>query len=89
MTWDAPSPTITTEFYNFGTGRFGHPEQDRALTLREGAILQSFPRHYKFVPAGRDVDFLNVGRLIGNAVPPRLGEVLGRSIRRHVSLQAA
>ena len=48
MSWDEPSPTITTQFYNFGTGRFGHPEQDRALTIREAAILQTFPKDYKF-----------------------------------------
>ncbi|MDA0893131.1 MAG: DNA cytosine methyltransferase, partial [Proteobacteria bacterium] len=40
MTWDDPSPTITTQYYGFGNGRFGHPEQDRGLSLREGAILQ-------------------------------------------------
>ncbi len=43
MEWDKPSPTITTQFYGFGNGRFGHPEQDRGISLREGAILQSFP----------------------------------------------
>ena len=43
MEWDKPAPTITTQFYNFGTGRFGHPKQDRALSLREGALLQTFP----------------------------------------------
>lgn len=39
MEWDKPSPTITTQFYGYGNGRFGHPEQDRAISLREGAIL--------------------------------------------------
>jgi PAS domain S-box-containing protein len=48
MSWKEPSPTITTQFYNFGTGRFGHPEQDRALTIREAALLQTFPQKYKF-----------------------------------------
>jgi hypothetical protein len=43
MSWDAPSPTITTQFFGFGNGRFGHPEQDRALSLREGALLQGLP----------------------------------------------
>ena len=43
MEWNKPSPTITTQFFGFGNGRFGHPEQHRALSLREGAILQSFP----------------------------------------------
>ena len=49
MEWDQPSPTITTQFFGFGNGRFGHPEQDRAISLREGAILQSFPTDYQFV----------------------------------------
>lgn len=41
---DAIGPTMTTQFYCYGTGRYGHPEQDRALTLREGALLQTFPQ---------------------------------------------
>jgi len=50
MKFDEPSPTITTQFFGFGNGRFGHPEQDRGLSLREGAILQSFPPDYQFLP---------------------------------------
>ena len=73
MSWDEPAPTITTQFYGFGNGRFGHPAQDRAITLREGAILQSFPSDFKFVPAGERVNFRLIGRLIGNAVPRLLG----------------
>jgi DNA (cytosine-5)-methyltransferase 1 len=80
MSWDAPSPTITTQFFNFGTGRFGHPEQDRAISLREGALLQSFPSGYEFVAPGRPVHQLTVGRMIGNAVPPRLGRVIGNAL---------
>lgn len=84
MSWDEPSPTITTQFFNFGAGRFGHPEQDRPITLREGAVLQSFPRKYRFVRSASDIDFSNVGRLIGNAVPPKLGERIGRILVHHV-----
>lgn len=80
MSWDAPAPTITTQFYCYGTGRFGHPEQDRALTLREGAILQSFPADYVFSRDGERVNRKAVARHIGNAVPPKLGEAVGRSI---------
>lgn len=87
MEWDEPAPTITTLAYNFGAGRFGHPVQNRALTLRESAILQSFPRKYRFVPPKEDVTFLKVGRLIGNAVPVKLAAAIGRSISRHVKLQ--
>lgn len=78
MRGDAPSPTITTQAYNFGTGRFGHPEQDRSLTLREAAMLQGFPRDYAFVPAGERPSMQAVGRLIGNAVPPAFGAAVGR-----------
>jgi DNA (cytosine-5)-methyltransferase 1 len=84
MEWDKPAPTITTQCFNFGTGRFGHPEQDRAITLREAAILQSFPRDYKFVPPESEVHFASVGRMIGNAVPPRLGSVVGRTLIDHL-----
>ncbi|WP_114472636.1 DNA cytosine methyltransferase [Pseudorhodoferax soli] len=84
MDWDFPSPTITTQFYGFGSGRFGHPEQDRALSLREGAILQTFPRGYQFVKAGERIHMTTVGRLIGNAVPVRLGQVIGESLMAHV-----
>lgn len=85
MTWDDPAPTLTTQFFGFGNGRFGHPEQNRAISLREGAILQSFPKRYKFVRPGEQVCQKSIGRLIGNAVPVRLGEVIGASLLAHVS----
>lgn len=84
MDWDSPAPTITTQFYGFGSGRFGHPQQNRALSLREGAILQTFPPKYQFVKAGERVHMTTVGRLIGNAVPVRLGQVIGESLQSHV-----
>lgn len=87
MSWDEPSPTITTLAYNFGTGRFGHPEQDRPISLREAAILQGFPADYRFVPPDSPVHFTNVGRLIGNAVPPALGAMAGDLIRKHATKQ--
>lgn len=85
MAWDKPAPTMTTQCYGFGNGRFGHPEQDRAISLREAAILQSFPRAYAFVPPGGDVSFTALGRLIGNAVPVDLGRAIARSINSHVA----
>lgn len=85
MSWDRPAPTMTTQFYGFGNGRFGHPDQDRAITLREGALLQSFPADFKFAPKGSRVNFREMGRLIGNAVPPALGEAIGRAVLDHVS----
>ncbi|MEV4494554.1 MULTISPECIES: DNA cytosine methyltransferase [Micromonospora] len=84
MTWDEPSPTITTLSYNYGAGRFGHPEQDRAISLREAAILQSFPRGYEFVAPEDPVQFAPLGRLIGNAVPPKLAQAVGEAIVQHV-----
>lgn len=84
MEWDKVSPTITTEFYGFGSGRFGHPEQDRGLSLREGAILQSFPRSYRFVESEAEFAFKKIGRMIGNAVPVRLGAAIGTTITRHL-----
>ena len=84
MKWDRPSPTITTQFYGFGNGRFGHPEQDRALSLREGAILQTFPRDYAFAPPGGPIQFKNVGRMIGNAVPVGLARAIARAIKDHL-----
>jgi DNA (cytosine-5)-methyltransferase 1 len=84
MTWTSPSPTITTQFFGFGNGRFGHPEQDRALSLREGALLQGFPEDYEFVEPGKPIQMKNVGRLIGNAVPVRLAAAIARSVKQHV-----
>jgi DNA (cytosine-5)-methyltransferase 1 len=84
MSWNKPSPTITTQFFSFGTGRFGHPEQNRALSIREGAILQTFPKKYKFLPSNSPVELKRLGRYIGNAVPVRLGEIIGRSMIKHL-----
>jgi DNA (cytosine-5)-methyltransferase 1 len=89
MSWDEPAPTITTQFFGFGNGRFGHPEQDRAISLREGAILQSFPPAYRFTPPNKPVHKKTIGRLVGNAVPVRLGEVIGLSFQRHLAELAA
>ena len=85
MKWDEPSPTITTQFYGFGNGRFGHPDQNRAISLREGAILQSFPVDYRFSHPTKSISTNTLGKLIGNAVPVKLGEAIGRSIIKHVS----
>lgn len=85
MEWDVPAPTMTTQFYGFGNGRFGHPEQDRAISLREGAIIQSFPKSYKFTPKGKPINRRTVGRLIGNAVPVKLGHAIGKSFISHLN----
>jgi len=85
MVWDKPAPTITTQCYGFGNGRFGHPEQDRAISLREAALIQSFPRNYQFIPHDGEVSFKSLGRMIGNAVPVELGRAIARSINGHFS----
>lgn len=85
LSWDKPSSTITTQFIGYGSGRFGHPEQDRALSLREGALLQTFPLDYKFIdPTLREYAVQPIAVQIGNAVPVKLGEVIGKSIVKHV-----
>ncbi len=82
MAWDGVAPTITARFDSFSRGRFGHPELDRTITLREGARLQTFPDHFQFV--GTKVE---VARQIGNAVPPLLAQRMAEQIIRY--LQAA
>tara|TARA_Y100000310_G_scaffold265563_1_gene276664 strand:- start:650 stop:1690 length:1041 start_codon:yes stop_codon:yes gene_type:complete len=84
MVWDEPAPTMTTQCFGFGNGRFGHPEQNRAISLREAAILQGFPKDYSFVPESSPISFGVLGRLIGNAVPVHLGEYIGRVLVEHI-----
>ena len=86
MEWGKPGPTITTQCYAYGSGRFGHPEQDRAITLREAALLQTFPPRYEFGPPDQKITFSGMGRVIGNAVPVQLGKAIGESIKAHVTI---
>ncbi|MCQ2121650.1 MAG: DNA cytosine methyltransferase [Fibrobacter sp.] len=76
VAWDKPSPTITTKFLSYSNGRFGHPEDDRGLSVREGATLQSFPWEYEFKTNRLEV----AAKLIGNAVPPEYARRLGQVI---------
>ncbi|WP_419928955.1 DNA cytosine methyltransferase [Candidatus Poriferisocius sp.] len=85
MRWDELAPTITTQFHGYGNGRFGHPEQDRAISLREGALLQTFPETYSFLPDDAVIHTAPIARLIGNAVPVKLGTAIGNAILSHVS----
>jgi len=84
MAWDEPSPTITTQFYNYGTGRFGHPEKNRALTMREAAILQTFPEDFEFYESEKGISLKRLSAYIGNAVPVKLAVVIGKSILSHL-----
>jgi len=71
MKWDAPASTLTTKCISYSNGRFGHPEQDRAISLREAARLQTFPDEFVFSGA-----LTSAARQIGNAVPPLMAEKL-------------
>ena len=80
MRWDKPAPTITTQFCYYSTGRFGHPEQDRTISLREAAMLQTFPKSYRFSQRRDTISTHIMARHIGNAVPVKLGKAIGSSI---------
>jgi DNA (cytosine-5)-methyltransferase 1 len=84
MKWEEPSPTITTHCTGYGNGRFGHPEQHRAITLREAALLQTFPLGYKFYPENQPFSSTKIARQIGNAVPVELGRIIAKSIKVHL-----
>lgn len=79
MYWDRPSPTITTRFVSYSNGRYGHPEQDRAISLREGATLQSFPENYVFDSNSQ----VTIAKMIGNAVPPLLAKAIGEAMLKY------
>jgi DNA (cytosine-5)-methyltransferase 1 len=75
MWWDRPAATLTTRFNSLSNGRFGHPDEDRAISVREGACLQTFPRSYRFAGTMSEVC-----RQVGNAVPPVLAQAVGRHL---------
>jgi DNA (cytosine-5)-methyltransferase 1 len=86
MFWDKPAPTITTRFnslsngrFSLSNGRFGHPDEPRAISLREGATLQTFSKTHVFGGPSE----ATLARLIGNAVPPELARRIGNSIRKN------
>lgn len=85
MVWEEPSPTMTTLCTGIGNGRFGHPVQNRAISAREAALFQTFPITYKFFPNEHEVSLTKASRYIGNAVPPRLGEIIANSIMLHLN----
>ncbi len=83
MRWDDPAPTMTTHCVSLGTGRYGHPTQNRAISLREAAIFQSFPDYYEFDEPHK-ISITKVAKQIGNAVPVLLGRVIAKSIKKHI-----
>jgi DNA (cytosine-5)-methyltransferase 1 len=78
LAWDRPAAGLTTRCISYSNGRFGHPDQDRAISVREAALLQTFPKKYKF--AGSHV---SKARQIGNAVPPLMAKVIGKVFLTH------
>ncbi len=84
MVWEEPAPTMTTLCTGIGNGRFGHPVQNRAISAREAALFQTFPPTYRFFPNEQEVSLVKASRYIGNAVPPRLGEIIAESIKIHI-----
>jgi DNA (cytosine-5)-methyltransferase 1 len=80
MWWEKPAPTITTRFNSFSNGRFGHPEEHRAISLREGATLQTFPKSYIFKGSTQAA----IAKQIGNAVPPELARRIGLMLTEQI-----
>ena len=81
MSWDKPAPTITTKFLSISNGRFGHPDEDRAISVREGAAIQTFPNTYVF----KTTSLGNAAKIIGNAVPCEYARRLGETIKDIIS----
>ena len=79
MRWDMPASGLTTKCISLSNGRFGHPEQDRAISIREAALLQTFPSTFQFSGS-----LQSKARQVGNAVPPRLAELVGRHFAKHL-----
>ena len=79
MWWDRPASGLTTRCVSYSNGRFGHPNQDRAISIREAACLQTFPREFEFKGG-----LGSMARQIGNAVPPRMTELAGVHFNRHL-----
>jgi DNA (cytosine-5)-methyltransferase 1 len=76
---------MTTLCTGLGNGRFGHPTQDRAISIREAALIQTFPKTYKFFPDEQSISTTKASRYIGNAVPPMLGSIIAESIILHLN----
>ena len=84
MKWNDVAPTLTTGCTDVTKGRFAHPEQDRAITLREAAIFQGFPKSYKFSGSSN-----SIARQIGNAVPVGLISGLAPLMKKMITMSAA
>ena len=79
MSWNAPAPALTTRCTSYSNGRFGHPEQDRAISIREAACLQTFPEDFVF-----EGSMASMARQIGNAVPVHFAKLIGQHFIKHL-----
>lgn len=86
MKWDEPAPTLTTLCLGIWNGRYGHPEQDRAISLREAALIQTFPMDYQFTEDTKNYNLHKVAKYIGNAVPVKLWQIIAKSIKLHLEV---
>jgi DNA (cytosine-5)-methyltransferase 1 len=84
LAWDQPASGLTTRCISYSNGRFGHPAQNRALSIREAACLQTFPRTYRFSGS-----LTSRARQIGNAVPPLMAKSIGAAVQKHVKKHLA
>ena len=80
LRWDAPAPALTTRCISFSNGRFGHPQQDRAISVREAALLQTFPMDFVFTGS-----LTAQARQVGNAVPALLAKRFGDYVLEEVA----
>ena len=80
LRWDSPAPALTTRCISYSNGRFGHPEQDRAISVREAACLQTFPLDFVFTG-----NLNSQARQVGNAVPALLAQQFGERIASHLA----
>ncbi|MGX9309643.1 DNA cytosine methyltransferase [Pantoea ananatis] len=80
MAWDKPSPTITGGCTTLSKGRFGHPEKMRTITIREAALLQTFPENYSFEASSID----DVCKIIGNALPCLFAKIMATACKESI-----
>lgn len=78
LSWDRPAAGLTTRCISYSNGRFGHPEQDRGLSVREAACLQTFPREFRFFGS-----LSSRAKQVGNAVPPLMAKAFAYQVLRH------
>jgi DNA (cytosine-5)-methyltransferase 1 len=79
LAWDRMASGLTTRCISYSNGRFGHPVQNRALSVRENALIQTFPANYSF-----SGNLASRARQIGNAVPPAMAKAIGDHLQQNL-----